>query len=359
MAEIYKVKYQILTPIHIGTGEDLTPFDYVIVKDEFHRVIADEIISSLDKEQLNKFYALVEQNNITSLRGLIVENFDEKKFSKYKVRVTKNVAEKYQENLRNVNNQLLISPFVRVDGDFRPYIPGSSIKGAIRTAIIDQVAKENPEIIKRILSNEKEYKSNTWEHKLLKAVRVDQKKKEEKVDISRDPFRALKISDVFVSDEVMRIGEVLNAKVDERRNRLATIGIQMIKEVIAGEIITGGSVEFEGEVIIDDFLPKVKGVSMSLTKDFIISSCNQFYGEEFKLEREFYEFAIEMNEVIDKMRNLLRVGRDECIIRVGRFSGVYAVTISGRKPHNKRWGRTRNLFEGRYPMGWMKVKFLS
>jgi len=112
MAEIYKVKYQILTPIHIGTGEDLTPFDYVIVDDNFHRVNADEIISSLSQEQLNKFYALIEQNNITSLRELIAGNFDEKRFSKYKVKVTKNVAEKYQWNLRNVNNQLLISPFV-------------------------------------------------------------------------------------------------------------------------------------------------------------------------------------------------------------------------------------------------------
>jgi len=201
MAEIYKVKYQILTPIHIGTGEDLTPFDYVIVDDNFHRVNADEIISSLSQEQLNKFYALIEQNNITSLRELIAGNFDEKRFSKYKVKVTKNVAEKYQWNLRNVNNQLLISPFVRVDGDFKPYIPGSSIKGAIRTAIIDRVAKDNPEMIKRITSNEKEYKSNTWEHKLLKAVRVDQKKKEEKVDISKDPFRALKISDVYDNPE--------------------------------------------------------------------------------------------------------------------------------------------------------------
>ena len=104
MAEIYKVKYQILTPIHIGTGEDLTPFDYVIVDDNFHRVNADEIISSLSQEQLNKFYALIEQNNITSLRELIAGNFDEKRFSKYKVKVTKNVAEKYQWNLRNVNN---------------------------------------------------------------------------------------------------------------------------------------------------------------------------------------------------------------------------------------------------------------
>ncbi len=359
MAEIYKVKYQILTPIHIGTGEDLTPFDYVIVDDNFHRVNADEIISSLSQEQLNKFYALIEQNNITSLRELIAGNFDEKRFSKYKVKVTKNVAEKYQWNLRNVNNQLLISPFVRVDGDFKPYIPGSSIKGAIRTAIIDRVAKDNPEMIKRITSNEKEYKSNTWEHKLLKAVRVDQKKKEEKVDISKDPFRALKISDVFVSNEVMRIGEVLNARVDERRNRLATVGIQMIKEVIAGEIITGGSVEFEGEIIIDDFLPKVEGVSMPLTKDFIIQSCNQFYNEEFKREQEFYEFATDMNEIIEKMKSLLRVKQNECVVRVGRFSGVYAVTISERKPHNRKWGTTRNLFEGRYPMGWMKIKFVG
>ncbi len=93
--------------------------------------------------------------------------------------------------------------------------------------------------------------------------------------------------------------------------------------------------------------------------EFIIEACNSFYSEEFRREQEFYEFAVDMGDIINSMRNLLRVGSNECLIRVGRFSGVYAVTINKRKPHNRKWGTTRNLFEGKYPMGWMKIKFIG
>jgi len=56
------------------------------------------------------------------------------------------------------------------------------------------------------------------------------------------------------------------------------------------------------------------------------------------------------------MRALLSPGKDECIIRVGRFSGISAVTINNFRIKE---AKTRNLFEGKYPMGWVKIKFIG
>ncbi|MEN3039350.1 MAG: type III-A CRISPR-associated RAMP protein Csm5 [Candidatus Kryptonium sp.] len=358
----YKVKYKILTPVHIGTGEELSPFDYVIVDNMFHRISADELISSLSDEQLRMFYSYIRVNNITSLRSLIVANFKSEKFSKYSVRVLPGVANKYRENLNNINNQLLISPFIRTPDSFKPYIPGSSIKGAIRTAIIDDIVRGK--------KYEKKYKPQgaNWELFAMEAVEIvsSGEKKQERASISRDPFRTLKISDVFIDNEVMLIGEVLNAKVNKAKGRLDTIGIQMIKEVVSGYLNLGKPVEFEGEIRIDEFLPRVKrkdmyyGVSMPIDKDFIIKTCNYFYSQELRREMEFYEFAVDMHDIISKMKTLFNVKQNECLIRVGRFSGVYAVTINEyRNPANKKWGTTRNLFDGRYPMGWIKIEFLE
>lgn len=346
--KVYRVKYQILTPVHIGMGEDLSPFDYVITGNVFHRIITDEIISSLDQKKIAEFYSFIEQGDITKLRSLIVENFDEERFSKYKVKVTENVAEKYRKNLDNINNQLLISPFIRTSDDFKPYIPGSSIKGAIRTAIIDAVVQEKRK--KEKYKPPDKPKDNRWEFEVLKA------------DISRDPFRILKVSDVFVSNEAMMIGEVLNARVNEAKGKLKTIGIQMIKEVLLGQINDGKVVEFEGVIKFDEFLSDIKNrkgekaVSMPLTKDFVIESCNNFYGEEFKREQKFYQLAMDMHDILDRMRALLSPGKDECIIRVGRFSGISAVTINNFRIKE---AKTRNLFEGKYPMGWVKIKFIG
>lgn len=354
----YKVKYKILTPVHIGTGEELSPFDYVIADNMFHRIFTDELISSLNEEQLRRFYNYIQTNNITSLRNLIVENFKPEKFSKYAVKVLPSIESKYRNNLNNINNQLLVSPFIRTPDSFKPYIPGSSIKGAIRTAIIDNIV------------HQREYnpQNKDWELFAMEAIEIISSggQKQKRASISRDPFRTLKISDVFIDDEVMLIGEVLNARVNQIKNKLDTIGIQMIKEVVSGYLNLGKPVEFEGEIRIDEFLPRVErhdgyyGVSMPIDKDFIIKACNYFYGQELKREMGFYELAVDMQDIIGKMRALFNVKQNECLIRVGRFSGIYAVTINKfRKPSNKKWGTTRNLFDGKYPMGWIKIEFVE
>jgi CRISPR-associated protein Csm5 len=367
--QVFKVSYRVITPIHIGTGEDISPFEYVIKDGKLYRIESDELISGLSEEQLKRFYAYVDANNLIGLRDVVIENFNKEAHAKYEIKVTQSIAEKYERSIRDVRNQLLISPFMRNKLDFKPYIPGSSIKGAIRTAIIDNVVRDKIEKEKvkvNELRREIERKRD-WELELLNAM--VKTKRGERADARRDPFRVLKIADVNVSDEFFIVAEVLNAKVDEKRGRITTHGIQMFKEVLLGEVNLNKRVEFEGEIRIDEILSeaKYKGVEtgdqlekwirMVLSKDFIIKACNDFYLGEFKREREFFESAIEMSDILDKIEKILKPSDGEFVIRVGRFSGFTAVTVNEiRQPKNLK---TKNLFDGKYPMGWIKVKFLS
>ncbi|CUU09193.1 CRISPR type III-A/MTUBE-associated RAMP protein Csm5 [Candidatus Thermokryptus mobilis] len=371
--QVLKVLYRIITPIHIGMGADISPFEYVIKDGNFYRIESDDLISGLSEEQLKRFYSYIESNNLIGLRNVILENFNES-YAKYKISVTRSVVEKYDKSINDVRNQLLISPFIRSVSDFRPYLPGSSIKGAIRTAIINDAVQNE---IKKIGRHKlKEFqkklfdKKGHWELELVGAI--VKTRGGERSDAKRDPFRVLKVSDVYLSDEFFHVGEVLNASVNERRGRVETVGIQMFKEVLLGEVNLSKPVEFEGEIRIDEILSeaKYKGIEtedriekwipMALSKDYIIKTCNDFYLNEFKREREFFEFAVDMHDVLDKIGKILSPSKDEFVIRVGRFSGVTAVTVNEiRKPHNKKWGNTKNLFEGKFPMGWVKVKFLS
>jgi CRISPR-associated protein Csm5 len=381
MAElkIFKVRYHIITPVHIGTGEDLSPFEYVIKDGFLHRIEPDELIADLPENQLQKFYSFIEGNNLIGLRNIVMENFDESRYSKYRIRVTQNIEEKYRQNIKRVENQLLISPFLRTASNLQPYIPGSSIKGAIRTAIIDKILRGK--------KHKPNLKDKFWEEEVLEAViqvrrkaawktgrqgkfeKGFEEKMEFRPEIRRDPFRSIKVSDVSVSDEFIGVGEVFNVRVNEKRGRLEKIGIQMFKEVLYGEINLNKKVEFEGEIRIDEILNKMdyagrefrgRWIPMELTKDDIISACNEFYIGEFERERKFFELAIEMHDIIDRIRAFFKLGKDEFILRIGRFSGITAITINKyRKPHNVKWGTTKNLFEGRYPMGWIKVKFLN
>ncbi len=225
----------------------------------------------------------------------------------------------------------------------------------MRTAIIDEIVNEKA---KQDKNYKPDHKDSHWE--LLAMGAVEKKKSGEiAAEIRKDPFIALKVADIFISDDFMRVGEVLNVRVNKNRGKIEKVGIQMFKEVLNGVINLNKPVEFEGEIRIDEIL-KINNsnyLPMTLTKDYIIKACNAFYTQEFEGK---FEFATEMHDIINKLRVLLSVGKDEFIIRVGRFSGVTAVTINKfRKPHNRKWGNTKNLFEGMFPMGWVKVKFLT
>ncbi len=362
--QVFKVSYRVITPVHIGTGEDISPFEYVIKDGKLYRIESDELIPGLSEEQLKRFYAYVDENNLVGLRDVVIENFNKEAHAKYEIKVTQSVAEKYERNILDVRNQLLISPFTRSKLDFKPYIPGSSIKGAIRTAIIDSIVKEKIKAgqLRRDVGRQRD-----WELGLLNAmVRT---RRGERTDARRDPFRVLKVADVKVLDEFFSVGEVLNAKVDEKRGRITTVGIQMFKEVLLGEVNLNRRVEFEGEIRIDEILSEIKykgaetgnelekWIRVALTKESIIKSCNDFYLGEFKREREFFESVIEMTDVLDKIERILKPASDEFVIRVGRFSGFTAVTVN--EIRERKNPKTKNLFDGKYPMGWIKVKFLS
>jgi len=49
--------------------------------------------------------------------------------------VTNEIEHLYLSKIEDTQNQLLIGPFIRTAGENRVYIPGSSIKGAIKNSI--------------------------------------------------------------------------------------------------------------------------------------------------------------------------------------------------------------------------------
>jgi hypothetical protein len=93
----------------------------------------------------------------------------------------------------------------------------------------------------------------------------------------------------------------------------------------------------------------------------IISSCRKFYQDKIEYEhRRFHKSH--KSESISKMICDTPLNDNEAFIRLGRFSGVESVTLDkyrNPKPPGKQtlWGTSRNLVEGIYPMGWVKVCF--
>jgi len=57
-----------------------------------------------------------------------------------------------------------------------------------------------------------------------------------------------------------------------------------------------------------------------------------------------------------KGHNFLVNAKDGSLFRIGSGSGLMAMTIAEDLRTEKDYGKSKNLVEGKYPMGWVKVR---
>ena len=201
----YRLALTPLSPIHIGCGEDFEPTNYVIDRDEtFGSVLygfdpSRAVLNDLQKSKL------MEVAGKTSL--LAIQRFFKDNAKDFKVQadvlmpVSAGVADAYERNVgravsveasgNQVFNRLFIERSIYTGQQSQPYIPGSSFKGAIRTAILDdlnQGQRARPDEMDRRGAA----KGEVVERRLLKG------------DFQTSPLRLLKIADLMPTRDPMR-----------------------------------------------------------------------------------------------------------------------------------------------------------
>ncbi|MGA1871284.1 MAG: type III-A CRISPR-associated RAMP protein Csm5 [bacterium] len=338
----YKLKCEILSPLHIGAGDEIDPLNYIIKDGKLFRLSLEKYILHMkDDKQREEFEKLIDIGDLIKLRQYILENINTDTDSLYSIEVSPSIEKLYSAKLRDIQNQLLINAFFRTEGLSKPLIPGSSVKGAIRTAVVSVLAKKSN------LSPPKGYREEyTFESKVL-----------DYEDGKEDPFRGIKIKDAALKNDSMIVQEVRNVSRKER-NILEANNIQIICEVTYSAM-TGKSIEFEIELCLDEELFSTEYLSRKLTIDQIAQSCNEFYKDKMELEdRKFYKGTASENYSAQLLNAALN--KNSFLLRIGRFSGVESVTLDNYrnpKPVSDKavWGTTRNLIEGKYPLGWIMV----
>lgn len=139
----YKMKITTLSPVFIGGGEfsDLSQLQYVLSGNKLKIVDEAKFMQFLTKAKLlDKFINYVSKPQYNkngkpispTLSYWINQNFPNKDLDIYSK--TENIGEVTKRNLNYVRS------FVK-DKNGKPYVPGSSIKGAIRTALMANLIK--------------------------------------------------------------------------------------------------------------------------------------------------------------------------------------------------------------------------
>lgn len=120
-----KVKIKTLTPVHIGTGKKLGTLDFLV---DNYRISYDKLFEMIAEEKQDEFYQWLDQNPQISVNEIINKFHINKKAIIDKCGIYK-FSDSFQRDL----NEGIKDPHNKL------YIPGSSIKGSLRTALMYKV----------------------------------------------------------------------------------------------------------------------------------------------------------------------------------------------------------------------------
>ncbi|HOV38149.1 MAG TPA: type III-A CRISPR-associated RAMP protein Csm5 [Spirochaetales bacterium] len=369
--EHYIIKIEPLTVLHIGTGRTVEPHEYTVYNTNnnplYLRINYENIFERITDEKLMKklIKELSTTNDFIRFRSILQEESGEfftKNFI-YGSHVTGEFVKEFKEKYSDPNNQLAILENYRPPFSKVPFIPGSSIKGAIRTALLNKYAK-NVDRAKlpnlRKLAEYSRRNDNSFQQALLNYHSAKE-----------DPFRTIHISDGKVTGKrQMIVGIAYNFSLKNGIPRDSTIPIYLeaIRGMAAdGDASTKVTVRLQSELVATSRIlnkEMFNGIPFKIDKGEIITDCNTFYKKawEFEFENFYLNNPDTTNfglwERLNSDIKEIGTNHNEFLLRIGRFSHMEAVTIEEFRKPPKGYGKSRTLFSYKdmlLPIGWVKA----
>jgi CRISPR-associated protein Csm5 len=177
MNTILKISLEVLTPIHISSGKEIPSHEYIIKNNRFYRFNLNKFVKQLDTDEKQWFLEKINNRSSLEIRSIIydflIERFNTIDF-KYEIGIEKIRGDRFKEKVDNLiedlyfknlkqdsfqnSNSLNIKEFINVHN--KKYIPGSSIKGAIRTALVNESFKNDYYFLEKNKNIPKDYFKN-------------------------------------------------------------------------------------------------------------------------------------------------------------------------------------------------------
>ncbi len=352
------MKLEVLTPVHVGSGETLDPTTYVIKDDPEGPVLhtLDLMAWIEDHHDPNGLALRFAGRDLPAIRGFLRDEVDTSIYSLGRCLVTsKEVYRKYGKELANPKSRhrLNFGKHLRNAQTQAVIIPGSSLKGAMRTAVIDYLDREKG----LDLRQESRRYNKGYEDALKKALGA----------IGENAFKLLKVGDFEAPLET----SLIVSAVEVGKNDAKKATPKDPCEVAASRLLApgGGSVLY-GRLALGGFVEKQPVDRLEVSKpgyasqwdwDALAALVSRFYGERFEQERrKFYTLPGRENtrNALEQVAGeICKPGRGEMVLRVGHYSHVECMTITDNAPRgrNGKFGTTRTLANGVYPFGWVKL----
>lgn len=395
LGKVYNLKVTTFSPIHIGDLNDLEPTEYVIynglaLEDEvvcpecgyknkpnakyclncdeelqckaetssndasflytFSAKQLSEALSPADKNQLLK---IARAGDFVPLQKFFKNNAQKiiKTANKHSVvcaAVAKQYFTKFGDNAtpKEERNQFLIAKNISNPATDIAYIPGSSLKGAIRTALMSKHNESmhlDTEKYKKTTSKGDKYDASDAEKTLFNYTNP-----------TNDPFKYLKLSDT-VSDKGF-LTEICIARNYKRKSAQPALYVNV--ETIPPSTVFTSQMSINAGIL-------QQNINHRLPEDMasIRTACNDFYGDIMALEQSYItnqpQFYTKLKHAAQKPNAFL--------LRLGKHCGAENVTIDDMRhiankksheymPHSTTYWLAENG-EEKLPFGWCVVEY--
>jgi CRISPR-associated protein Csm5 len=358
-----------LTPIHIGSGNSFEALDYAFRdKPEPHIVSLDtnRFLSEMNQQQREAFLRRVNAGaQLASwFRAQIQAT---KRYDRYTIAVEKQTAAELKRVVEDPQAEGEIHLLPRHAATAEVYLPGSSLKGALRTAIVAQRAQQ-PALQSQLAAVARDTKPHQGSAR-FEAVALGHAHDHGRPNLYRDPLRQVMLSDlrpVEGATQIFRI-KIVRGHAEARTNAPDPGGIHIWRETTHATTL-GQSGLFRGQLRLAPHLadPRCCGpdrdnkpthVALPLPLDDILRACNDFYPK--RLREELEHFACQPGVKDQLLKAVQDLKPRECLVRLGRHSHFECVTVGPPhwQPPRRGFGKTRSYAGGQVPMGWALLRF--
>ena len=308
-----EIKIETLSPVHIGNGTFLQQGNDYIVEDNHINVLS-----------LDKLGKIIGTDNTTIREWTkAIEEGNGEFFVKGKMQ-----GHSYQEyTKRHIESSIKIDQRKNTlkecihDGMGYPYIPGSSIKGAIRTAYFSSLAKKTIPSKLNSEENKKKWRNIIagMEKELLHFQ--DGSKKSPANDI----FKFLHTGDAYFEKGVEKVVEQINLNITKKASLLDNSKPQMVEVIRRGVssqfrlIIKDAFYQLAKIDSIQDLLKMINDHTYNLLCDEI-DFWAKGEGSSYTGQDDYLD---QLDIILDKIEECQP---NECILRIGQASGWRFVT---------------------------------
>lgn len=377
--KIYNCTLTPLTPIQVGNGNQIYPYNYVIKNGFYYRIELSEIIDKFPSKIKEEFIRLLENNNMIKIRSFIFDNYKKEYGYLYKAKIDKNVEDFYLKKikgveLKNEENQLIIEEFI--GNHMGKFIPGSTIKGALRNGFLFEEFKKDgysytldreiedrrgrkiptaPFVLKNI---DKKYEKTESDKREAKILGLD------KLEPKIDPFKNLIVTDTEICDNLIKIKKIERVSIKEKKGNISMNNFEITKSLYSDN--EENNLSFK--IIINEYDISEELLN-TLLKGNIVTNKKNIYLENIfkhlnlkakailKEDIKFFDKAGEINltkiskKLLEQLENLKE---NEALIRFGRGAGFNSTTLN--LANNSDMVYTRVVSDD-CPVGWAIISY--